>query len=639
MQSFEDFLKNFAWRPKKKLAFKSSAAVQWSPQNDAKKLERKGSSKSLDQFPLPYEFAVVFHNKHEYEGQMINVLQRCIKAGLKIHFMKSTLRTRAYHVVLLKPTERRLKTELCRLKLERWFETGGLNSTAFGQVPATELDALLGNLTVMDEEEELLTSAERIQAIARIISSPENGTDVNPGAGITINDENREPVISACFPLQNRMQNNYLLSMCHKGWKDFFNAGDFVHEFRYVFGEKMAFHVAFLFTYSKTLALPAALGVLLYLSLRWTNSVYYMRSLSIFGFLVSTLWGATVIKLWRRENQTLKDEWGVRLFKEAEYPNPKFKPTSFRNVMNHRQELLFQEPHHSNWARLPAIFQTSIVFLIFLVVYITGICIFVQWYATAMLAPVCSECPKCKFLECFDTRHPWVFTWRWIYILFQGILLGIVLDVFVYVLTNKLLRFFVRYENYPTEAQVERAIINRLFIINWISFFLWFFLIAFVVTPYGEDVEKWLSYHFNVEPLVVDWEKGHIDMSTALVTPLLITQALNLFLDSLVPYYVRTRIQQKVDHVLMENVCQPAETLLSIAEIDKGRRPSSNLEEAKLPPSDPSEANVGSMLQRQMISPRKYYIFLFSTNNINLYSTIASFGGYSKGQIGSCRWV
>ena len=58
-------------------------------------------------------------------------------------------------------------------------------------------------------------------------------------------------------------------------------------------------------------------------------------------------------------------------------------------------------------------------------------------YVKSKMAPVCEQCNSdlslgCNpegFLECFDTAHGRVGTARWLYILCQGIFLGIVIDI------------------------------------------------------------------------------------------------------------------------------------------------------------------------------------------------------------------
>lgn len=137
----------------------------------------------------------------------------------------------------------------------------------------------------------------------------------------------------------------------------------------------------------------------------------------------------------------------------------------------------------------------------------------------------------------------------------------------MYLLSVKLLRFFVNRENKKTEAQVECTIINRLYAINWISYFLWYILFAFVIVPFGNVVEDWLNAKFNLNALyTVNWHKIQFDMSTALVTPLLITQALNLLIDTALPnaYYVRWL--QSIRHFRMWRA-KPSDAMLALSEV------------------------------------------------------------------------
>ncbi|RHY47365.1 hypothetical protein DYB30_002397 [Aphanomyces astaci] len=573
--------------------------------------------------PLPYEFALVLHNKPartrdlERQGlddagvQQRDVIRRCIDAGLEVTAMTSTLHSRKFMCLLLKPTFDRMKIEKNRLVVERWLQIG-----AVGEVPS-EIEQLIyksdlgsspmsprkgamargghvnsaGNNDEEDEpqgdeeeeEDRKFTPAERIQTIGRIISSTADTAQLNPpGAGISIEDPNqRDPIIAACFPLHNRKKQRWWI-----------NTDDITNTIRYFvayspiqsclakipiinawwfsfhYGEHVAFHFAFLLLYTQWLVVPAVIGTILYLSFRWYTAIYYMTGLSIFGYAVVTIWGTTFLKAWQRKNEYLNDAWNVRLFKEADYPNPRFRPHGFLDIVDNSGVLLFREPYYNSLYRIPAYIQTLVVFLFFTLTYVVGITFFVQWYTAAMCAPVCAECPDCRgFLTCFDTLGATVGTSRWFYIFVQGMFLGVTLDVFVYLLSVKLLRFFVIRENHTTEAQVDRTMINRLFIINWISFFLWFMLIAFVIVPFGKDVEAWMNAQFHWATIyTVNWHSGRIDMSTALVTPLLITQALNLLIDTALPHALRKH-RLLGFRTVRKLRAHPAETMLALSEI------------------------------------------------------------------------
>ncbi|KAF1330203.1 Transmembrane protein, partial [Globisporangium splendens] len=562
----------------------------WSPRS-----ENGVTTAPVVDYRIKCEFALILHNRpttprilarnglDAVGKQQMEVIERCITAGLEVAVLSSSLYSRKYMVLLLQPTPSRLQIEKSRLVLERWLQIG-----AVGEVPS-EIEQLIASshigaaqslgakqperfpdddetaMLAMDEDHKF-TPAERIQTIARIITSTANVEHLNPpGADISIEDESdNDPVIASCFPLHNRRINSILLAKCDQWW---WKSNEITNELRYYYGERVAFYFSFVFLYTKCLLIPALCGSIIYFSCRWLGAVEYMRALCIFGFCTVTLWGTWFLKAWRRKNNLLNDAWNLRLFKEAEYPNSNFKPAGYRDVVDSHGVLLFREPYYHSVYRIPAYLQTFIVFTIFIVTYVFGITFFVQWYTAAMMAPLCTKCPDCAaFLSCFDTERPTLFSLRWGYILAQGVLLGISLDIFVYLLSVKLIHFFVVRENHATEAHFQRTMINRLFVINWISFFLWFILIAFVIVPFGEEVETWLSENFKYKKLTVDWENGVIDMSTALVTPLLIAQALNLLIDTALPYLFRreTLKASKLARKIMR--ANPAETLLALSE-------------------------------------------------------------------------
>ncbi|KUF96944.1 Serine/threonine-protein kinase SIK1 [Phytophthora nicotianae] len=513
-------------------------------------------------YRMKYEFALILHNKpttprilarnglDAVGKRQMEVLSRCINAGFEVFVLSSTLYSRKYLVLLLRPSPSRLQTEKSRLVLERWLQIGAVGevpseieeliaSSHIGDVESPTKEAEYENAKKVEIDDEKFTPAERIQTIARIITSTANVEELNPpGANISFEELNRnESIIMACFPLHNRYVDSMLLSKCgHWWWK----STEITNDLRYYYGERVAFYFSFLFVYTKCLLVPALIGCVVYVSCRWVGAGAYMRSLCIFGFCTVTIWGTSFLKVWARQNNLLNDAWNLRLFKEADYPNATFKPQGYRDVVDSHGVVLFREPYYNPLYRIPAYLHTFMVFALFIATYVVGTAFFVQWYTAAMMAPVCSKCPECvAFLSCFNTERPILFTGRWFYIFAQGILLGISLDIVVYLLSVKLIRFFVTRENHVMDAHFQRTMVNRLFAINWISFFLWFMLISFVIIPFGDEVETWLSANLQYTKLTVEWQGGVIDMSTAFVTPLLITQALNLLIDTSLPIIFR----------------------------------------------------------------------------------------------------
>lgn len=157
-------------------------------------------------YQMKYEFALILHNKpttprilarnglDAVGKRQMEVLSRCINAGFEVSVLSSTLYSRKYLVLLLRPSPSRLQTEKNRLVLERWLQIG-----AVGEVPS-EIEELIASSNIGDvespskakvkapeetkdvavDDDDKFTPAERIQTIARIITSIANVEELNP---------------------------------------------------------------------------------------------------------------------------------------------------------------------------------------------------------------------------------------------------------------------------------------------------------------------------------------------------------------------------------------------------------------------------------------------------------------------------
>ncbi|RLN67676.1 hypothetical protein BBJ28_00009314, partial [Nothophytophthora sp. Chile5] len=178
---------------------RSSLPKAWSPRSQA-----DGTAIPLADYQIKYEFALVLHNKpttprilarnglDAVGKRQMEVLSRCINAGLEVSVLSSSLYSRKYMVLLLRPSPSRLQIEKSRLVLERWLQIG-----AVGEVPS-EIEQLIASshigtvqspttyFELYDDAREIpvdddrkFTPAERIQTIARIITSTSNLEELN----------------------------------------------------------------------------------------------------------------------------------------------------------------------------------------------------------------------------------------------------------------------------------------------------------------------------------------------------------------------------------------------------------------------------------------------------------------------------
>lgn len=178
-----------------------------------------------------------------------DVIQRCIRAGLDVTVLASTLHSREYMCLLLRPRAQRMEIENNRLTIERWLQIGAVGqvpseieqlfqdgiapATASIFKPSSKIDKTLDELQHDDSKTNathavpstsscFLTPAERLQTIGRIITSTTDESALNPpGAGISmhaaqINNDlkiNSQPpsIVAKCFPLHNRTVRTYVI--------------------------------------------------------------------------------------------------------------------------------------------------------------------------------------------------------------------------------------------------------------------------------------------------------------------------------------------------------------------------------------------------------------------------------------------
>ncbi|TYZ68232.1 hypothetical protein PybrP1_005510 [[Pythium] brassicae (nom. inval.)] len=166
---------------------------------------------------------------------------------------------------------------------------------------------------------------------------------------------------------------------------------------------------------------------------------------------------------------------------------------------------------------------------------------------------------------CFATERGILGTARWFYVLVQGVVLGLTLDIVFLALFEATALAFNRWENYPTEQERETRCIEKLFLFNWVGYFYWFFLLAFVYVPNGDAVQRFVQTHVDARGVFARvttvhfsryWVDGLISMDSAFVTPMIVTQALNLVINTFVPYLLRRAIIRARDsyHVKRERL-------------------------------------------------------------------------------------
>lgn len=376
-------------------------------------------------------------------------------------------------------------------------------------------------------------------------------------------DVNKELTVSDvvldCFPLHDRTFNKKFFAEYRKRTFEMnprkAASGNIdrwaVEELRLHFGERVAFLFAFMHIYTKHLMPIMIVGICYYLSFRFSNGnvwKQYLQGLSILGFGVACFWGPSFLICWERETRILVEKWNLGKYKNTVYErndyNPNFQYLWVKNELTKEMEKVPKQ-RKNHWIQL------TMLFYVLLSAVIQCICLmpFIQWYVYAKNAPVCDKCHadslgestyECLwYLTCFHSEDSSLGTDRWLYILIQGIALGLLIDIIFFEIFNWVSEKFVRWENYAKKSDYENRLIHRRFVFVWSNWFFWFLFLAFVYLPFGDVFLKKIR-ELNLQWLApYEWDPNLLTLDTLFVTPLVVTQFLNMILETFVPYLLR----------------------------------------------------------------------------------------------------
>ena len=96
------------------------------------------------------------------------------------------------------------------------------------------------------------------------------------------------------------------------------------------------------------------------------------------------------------------------------------------------------------------------------------------------------------FPRCFATSHARIPSTRWLYVLLQGICLGIIIDVLLWAFMHWLAEKLAKLENHPTANQYHHRRISLVQSFVWLGYFYWFLMLAFVYVPFGQEVQDFI---------------------------------------------------------------------------------------------------------------------------------------------------
>ncbi|KAE8894581.1 hypothetical protein PF005_g11311 [Phytophthora fragariae] len=366
----------------------------------------------------------------------------------------------------------------------------------------------------------------------------------------------RDVWIHDLFPMHNQSVTNTLIHRWVTSWRlHELDDKKVLRSLRYNFGEKVAYYFAFLKYYNTWLIPLAAIGILLELLRGVISMTTYMRLLPFWGLGVSVVWGFAFLKSWERENACMQYDWTGKLHvKQIEYRNKQFHGESRVNALTGDVEVVYPA-----WRRLPKYFC---VFLFMLGQMLIMLVLVASWVTIY-------EILKATYKESY------IFSTQWLFILLEGCVFGFFVDVVQWnMVVTKMGALFTHWENYRTEEQYEKALIRKLFLLDFLNYYTWFFSLAFifVIPGLGNYLTNTFNHMFFGDAInccfgpYVDhdgscsmcpvgdkdatciecvgfftFDRRHVDLSAMFVTPIVITQLLNILLRLVAPMLVRKR--------------------------------------------------------------------------------------------------
>ncbi|OAA62328.1 Anoctamin/TMEM 16 [Cordyceps fumosorosea ARSEF 2679] len=187
-----------------------------------------------------------------------------------------------------------LRNQIYRSRLQDWLH--GVRSASPDHDVAKTL------------ENEPVTEAERLRLVYLMMIKPEN----EGGAGIMENS-GKWKYVDAIFPLQNRAFNKAWIS----NWSgNYLLQESEIHGIREKFGENITMYFVFLRSYLRFLAIPSAVGFGAWLCLGQFSMIYAVAT---------CLWSVIFFEYWKKKELDLAVQWGVRRVSEIQHPRPEFQ--------------------------------------------------------------------------------------------------------------------------------------------------------------------------------------------------------------------------------------------------------------------------------------------------------------------------
>ncbi|KFY18931.1 hypothetical protein V493_08249 [Pseudogymnoascus sp. VKM F-4281 (FW-2241)] len=366
-------------------------------------------------------------------------------------------------------------------------------------------------------EDEPITEAERLRLVYLLItkSLSEGGAGITPKRGEWVN-------VESIFALHDQQFNKkWITEWATKSFLDI----DDLTVIRDRFGEKIAFYFAFLQSYFMFLFFPAAFGFSCWVLLGHYSPIYA---------IVNCLWCVVFVEYWRKQEVDLAFRWNVTGIGKIQLKRPEF-----------RHEREFTDPvtgekikTYSPFKRL-ARQALQIPFAIF---------------AAAVLGSLICTCFSIEIFISEIYAGPF----KTYLVFLPTIILTTVMPALSSILTGFATKL-TDIENYETTDAYESAMIQKVFVLNFITSYLPVFLTAFVYVPFASVLVPYLDiFQLTVKPFAENekqmatptsgFEINPDRLKSQVISFTVTAQIVNLALEGILPY-VKRRVFRMVKEV------------------------------------------------------------------------------------------
>ncbi|KAA8899030.1 calcium-activated chloride channel-domain-containing protein [Sphaerosporella brunnea] len=353
-------------------------------------------------------------------------------------------------------------------------------------------------------DKEPLTGAERLRVVHSILTHPESegGAGITPGKG-------QWTLVEGIFPLHDHEFNKEWMKRWSTTWAV---SNEELGNIRDMFGEKVAFYFAFLESYFSFLVIAACFGV---------ASYFLLPQYSLIFAVVNCLWSVVFVEQWKRQEVDLAVRWNVRSVSQFQSKRAQFQPeTETKDPVTGEIVKVFPA-----WKRLTRQ-SLQIPFALG-----AGVILSALFAVNFGIEVMISEVYNGPFKSV---------------LMFTPTVIGTVtVPILINILSNIATKL-TEFENYEHDSAYEAAMVQKVFVFNFICSYVPLFLTAFVYVPFAHVIVPYIDVlGFLVQPegekmgtqamFQIDPDRLRKQVIYFTVT----AQAVNLAMETIVPYFKR----------------------------------------------------------------------------------------------------